>query len=185
MKLVVGLGNPGAQYQATRHNVGFEVVEILAQRLSGAAKKAFGGELVDVRLGSEKVLLLQPHTYMNLSGQSVQQAISFYKLELADILVVCDDLNLPLGRLRFRSRGSAGGQKGLADCIRRLGTDEFPRLRIGIDRPQDSSQTVNFVLSTFKKDERAVIDDALQRASEAVEVWALQGAEACMSQFNG
>ncbi len=185
MKLVVGLGNPGAQYASTRHNVGFEVVEILAQRHGGSARKAFGGELVDTRLGSDKLLLLQPHTFMNLSGQSVQQVVAFYKLPLEDVLVCCDDLNLPLGRLRLRSQGSAGGQKGLADIIRRLGSDVVARLRIGIDRPNDSQHTVKFVLSTFKSDERSVIDQALERAADAAEVWAREGIETAMNQFNG
>jgi peptidyl-tRNA hydrolase, PTH1 family len=136
MKLVVGLGNPGKKYQGTRHNVGFEVLDELARRTqAGGPKSKFSGNLVETRVDEEKLLLLYPHTYMNLSGNSVRPAFDFYKLELPDVLVVCDDFNLPVGKLRLRPQGSSGGQKGLADIVRKLGSEEVPRLRIGIGRP--------------------------------------------------
>src|SRR5215467_13737474 len=136
MKLVVGLGNPGRKYEGTRHNVGFRVIEELARKYArGKAKTAFAGEVIEADLENDKALLLCPHTLMNLSGTSVLAARDFYKIPHGDLLIVCDDFNLPLGKLRFRPSGSSGGQKGLEDIIRRLGTDEVPRLRIGIGSP--------------------------------------------------
>ena len=133
MKLVVGLGNPGSKYEGTRHNIGFEVVDRLAAGGSGATfARKFDGLLAEAEIDFHRVLLLKPETFMNLSGRSVGQALRFYKLELADLLVVCDDLNLPLGKLRIRGGGSDGGQKGLRDITAHLGTDAYARLRIGI-----------------------------------------------------
>ncbi len=132
MKLIVGLGNPGRKYEGTRHNVGWVVLTELARRFNGStAKQNFQGEVVDADIDGQRALLLAPHTYMNRSGQSVVAARDFFKIEDAEILVICDDLNLPLGKLRIRISGSAGGQKGLADVIRSLGTDQVSRLRIG------------------------------------------------------
>jgi len=132
MKLIVGLGNPGKKYEDTRHNVGFEVVcELIRRYQPGRPKTKFQGEYYESRISDESALLLMPHTFMNLSGGSVQKARDFYKIENADILVICDDLNLALGRLRFRPKGSAGGQNGLADILQRLGTQQVSRLRVG------------------------------------------------------
>lgn len=186
MKLVVGLGNPGRKYEATRHNVGFAVVGVVARRCgAGPARWAFHGESVDVQIGAERVLLLCPHTYMNRSGASVLAARDFYKLENQDLLVVCDDFNLPLGRLRARARGSAGGQRGLEDIIRVLGTEEFCRLRVGIGQPPAGRDPADYVLSRFREDEREEIELAIQRAADAVEVWVTQGIDVCMNRFNG
>jgi peptidyl-tRNA hydrolase, PTH1 family len=185
MKLVVGLGNPGSKYQGTRHNIGFELVDRLARGGRGAAfSRRFDGLLADTEIDFRRVLLLKPETFMNLSGRSVSQAVRFYKLPLSDILVVCDDLSLPLGKLRIRTAGSDGGQKGLRDVAAALGTDQFPRLRIGIG-DQDDSDAVNFVLTRFRSAERPIIDDALILASQAVAVWVTQGIEAAMNRFNG
>jgi peptidyl-tRNA hydrolase, PTH1 family len=185
LKLVVGLGNPGTKYQATRHNIGFELVDRLARGGRGAAfSRRFDGLLADTEIDFRRVLLLKPETFMNLSGRSVSQAVRFYKLPLSDILVVCDDLSLPLGKLRIRTAGSDGGQKGLRDVAAALGTDQFPRLRIGIG-DQDDSDAVNFVLTRFRSAERPIIDDALILASQAVAVWVTQGIEAAMNRFNG
>src|SRR3954454_17621157 len=132
-KLVVGLGNPGSKYEGTRHNIGFEVVNRLAVGGSGAAfTRKFDGLLAESEINFRRVLLLKPETFMNLSGRSVAQALRFYKLEPADLLVVCDDLNLPLGKLRIRGGGSDGGQKGLRDITAHLGSEDYARLRIGI-----------------------------------------------------
>src|ERR671928_730989 len=132
-KLVVGLGNPGSKYEGTRHNIGYEVVDRLAAGGPGARfARKFDGLLAEAEIDFRRVLLLKPETFMNLSGRSVRQAVQFYKLDVSDLLVVCDDLSLPLGKLRLRGGGSDGGQKGLRDIAAQLGTDAYPRLRIGI-----------------------------------------------------
>lgn len=185
MKLIVGLGNPGRKYEKTRHNVGFEVLDLLVQRnAASAAKEKFNGRLTDATIGDEKVLLLWPLTLMNLSGQSVGPTVQFYDIPLADTLVVCDDFNLPLGKLRFRSQGSAGGQKGLDDIIRRLGSQEVPRLRIGIGPVPDAWDPADFVLGKFNRSEQAAIADIVMRAAEGVECWVTEGIAAGMSKFN-
>ena len=185
MKLVVGLGNPGRKYEGTRHNVGFRVVAELARKHGQTKPKAaFQGEVIEAQLGEHKSLLLCPHTLMNLSGGSVLAARDFYKIADEDLLIVGDDFNLPLGKLRFRANGSSGGQKGLADVIRRLGTDAVPRLRIGIDSPADGRRAADFVLGRFTKAETPVIDEAIWRAADAVEVWARDGMAVSMNQYN-
>jgi peptidyl-tRNA hydrolase, PTH1 family len=184
MKLIVGLGNPGRKYAGTRHNIGFDVLAELARKFSQSPPRAkFQGEVVEAQLKDEKALLLTPLTYMNLSGSSVQPARDFYKLTNDEILVVCDDFNLPLGKLRMRRKGSAGGQKGLDDIIRRLGSDEVARLRIGIG-PPDQREARDYVLSKFTAEESETVNDTLARAVQAVVVWATEGPEACMNQFN-
>jgi len=186
MKLVVGLGNPGRRYEGTRHNVGFIVVRELARAHgTGTVKSRFQGETVDADIGGEKALLLTPSTFMNLSGASVLAARDFYKIPLEDIVVVCDDLNLPLAKLRIRAAGSAGGQKGLEDIIRRLGTDEFSRLRIGIGTPPNGWSWPDFVLSKFTKEELPEMELAVARAAEATGVWAREGVKTCMNRYNG
>ena len=185
MKLVVGLGNPGSKYEATRHNIGFDVVDRLAEGGPGSKfLKKFDGLLAEADLDFQRVLLLKPQTFMNLSGRSVAQAHRFYKLGLADLLVVCDDLNLPLGKLRIRGGGSDGGQKGLRDITAQLGSDAYARLRIGIGERGEADAS-DFVLSRFRSAERAVMADALILASQAVAVWASQGLAAAMNKFNG
>jgi PTH1 family peptidyl-tRNA hydrolase len=184
-KLVVGLGNPGSKYEGTRHNIGFEVIDRLASGGSGARfSKKFEGLLAEVEIDYRRVLLLKPETFMNLSGRSVVPALRFYKLEPADLLVVCDDLNLPLGKLRIRKGGSDGGQKGLRDISAQLGTEEYARLRIGIG-DRGPIEATDFVLSRFRPAERPVVEDALIDATQAVAVWVAQGADAAMNRFNG
>ena len=185
MKVVVGLGNPGLKYAGSRHNVGFEVVAELARRHGASKPKLkYEAELAEAALGSEKVLLVAPQTYMNLSGRSVQPLVDFYQLPLDDLLVVCDDFNLDLGRLRLRPGGSAGGQKGLADIILRLGTEEFPRLRIGIGRPPGRMDSADYVLGRFRKDERQEIEHAVLAAADGVEIWTRDGLAAAMNRVN-
>lgn len=185
MKLIVGLGNVGHKYDQTRHNVGFEVLDRLAERFGdGQAKDKFEGRLIEARVGSERVLLLWPHTFMNLSGQSVRPAMDFYKLELSDLLVVCDDFNLPLGKLRFRREGSAGGQNGLADIIRRLGSEEFSRLRVGIGPVPASWNAADFVLGKFSATEKDTVKEVLARAADGSECWVTSGVETSMNRFN-
>lgn len=185
MKLIAGLGNPGPKYERTRHNVGFWLVDALASRwridVSRFARD-YQGLLGDGVFGDERVLLLKPQTYMNLSGRSVAPLMRFYKLAPSDALVAMDDLDLPPGRIRLRARGSAGGQRGLESVLQSLGTQDIPRLRIGIGR--DRGEAVSRVLGRFAPDEREPIEDALQRAVDAVECWLAEGLEKAMSKFN-
>jgi PTH1 family peptidyl-tRNA hydrolase len=185
MKLVVGLGNPGRKYQATRHNIGFEVLaEVAARHHAGKPKAGFQGEIAEVNLEGVKTLLLWPQTFMNLSGGSVLSARDFYKIANEDVLIVSDDFNLPLAKLRFRSAGSAGGQKGLEDVIRRLGTDQIARLRIGVGPLPPNYDAADFVLSKFRKEELPEIQPAVWRAADAVVDWAREGIECCMNRYN-
>jgi PTH1 family peptidyl-tRNA hydrolase len=185
VKVVVGLGNPGPKYDRTRHNVGFVVVDELATRLgAGKSRLRFEANLAEGSLGTEKVLLAAPQTYMNASGRSIRQIIDFYGLPLSDVILVCDDFNLELARLRMRSGGSAGGQKGLADTIRHLGTEEFPRLRIGIGRPPEQMDPADFVLSRFRRNEETPMEEAVIRAAEGIEIWIRSGLNRAMNQVN-
>jgi peptidyl-tRNA hydrolase, PTH1 family len=187
VKMVVGLGNPGARYAHTRHNVGFDTVDLLAQRegwsWSGRRSHAV---LAEGLLGGQKVLLVKPQTYMNDSGLAVGELVRFYKLDLADLLVVCDDLDLPLGRLRLRARGAAGGQHGLESIIRHLGGNTgFARLRIGVGRPRAGrDQNVDFLLSRPATDERIVLEEARERGAEAVRAVITEGIAVAMNRFN-
>lgn len=184
MKLVVGLGNPGKKYEWTRHNVGFWVVDKLAaDHRKDHWQSQFDGLVLDVRLGVEKVMLLKPATFMNRSGQSVRKAVDFYKIELADLLVVADDFNLDLARLRLRGKGSAGGQNGLKDIIAHLGTEEFSRLRVGIGSP-GRIDPADFVLTKFAESDRDVVLGMVSEASVAVESWATRGLAWAMNEFN-
>ncbi len=185
MKLVVGLGNPGRKYEGTRHNVGFRVMAELARRHGRSQpKQAFQGEVVEAAIAEEKTLLLCPHTLMNRSGGSVLAARDFYKIEIENLLIVSDDLNLPLGKLRFRASGSSGGQKGLGDVIERLGTQDIARLRIGIGSPPGERDAADWVLGRFTKSEQAEIDVAVMQAADAVEVWAKEGVARSMNRYN-
>ena len=185
MKLVVGLGNPGERYRNHRHNVGFWVLDQVAGPNNASAwQRRFDGMLADCWIGAEKALLLKPQTYMNRSGRSVRQAVDFYKLPLESLLVVCDDLNLPTGKLRLRAQGSSGGQKGLKDIFDHLGTQEICRLRVGIGSP-GGRDAVDHVLSAFSSGERDTIADAVIDAGRAVECWCVDGCQEAMNRFNG
>ena len=186
MKLIVGLGNPGFKYRGTRHNIGFDVIAELARRHSNELPKAkFDAEVAEVAIENCKCLLVSPLTFMNLSGKSVLAAQNFYKVSAAvDLLVICDDLNLDLGKIRIRARGSAGGQNGIKDIIHRLGTSDFPRLRVGIGRPPPRWDTAAYVLGKFDDDERSFIDVAIGKAADAVECWVGGGVEVTMNKFN-
>jgi PTH1 family peptidyl-tRNA hydrolase len=186
MKIVVGLGNPGREYARTRHNVGFEVLAELARRWQASPPKAkFQAEIVESRFQQEKVLLVAPQTYMNLSGNAVAKIVQFHQASFADLLVVCDDMNLPLGKLRLRGSGSAGGQKGLKHILEVLASDAVPRLRIGIGRPSGQMDPVDYVLSKFRKEESAAHEDAIQRVADGVELWIRDGLAAAMNALNG
>lgn len=185
-KIIVGLGNPGSKYRETRHNIGYMVLAELVKRTTvDKPRNQFHAEVWEVRLENQNVLLLFPTTFMNLSGTSVAEAVRFYKLNPAsDLMVVCDDLDLPLGRLRIRESAGCGGQKGLKDIVARLGTQNFPRIRVGIGRPTSQDQVVDFVLTSFRSNERSEIDQAIQRAAEALTLWIKQDIQACMNQYN-
>lgn len=185
MKLVVGLGNPGRKYLGTRHNVGFEVVGRLASSFGAESPRLkFDAEVAEATIGGERTLLLLPQTFMNRSGQAVQAAIAFYKLALDDLLVVCDDFNLPSGRLRLRPDGSSGGQRGLESIARLLGSDQFPRLRVGIGPVPPQWDAADFVLGKFTAEDEAIVAPMLQRACSAVECWIANGIAAAMNQYN-
>ena len=185
MKLVVGLGNPGRRYQGTRHNVGYWILAELAKRYATSPPRdRFHGEVVEADLAGQSALLLSPTTFMNLSGTSVAEAVRFYKLPCEELLVLCDDLNLPVGKLRLRAGGSAGGQKGLDDIIARLGTEEFARLRVGIGAAPDGRDWADYVLSKFTPQELPTIEQAVEASADAVVVWAREGIEFCMNQYN-
>jgi PTH1 family peptidyl-tRNA hydrolase len=185
MKLVVGLGNPGRKYQGTRHNIGYAILAELAKKYGASSPKhKFHGEVMEAEIGGQKALLLSPLTYMNISGLSVSEAKAFYKIPNEEMLVLCDDLNLPLGKLRIRTQGSSGGQKGLDDIIRRLGSENFPRLRMGVGSPPATCDWADFVLSKFFVEEIPQIEQAVRRTVEAVTAWARDGIESCMNQFN-
>jgi PTH1 family peptidyl-tRNA hydrolase len=185
MKVVIGLGNPGRQYAGTRHNIGYDVIDYLAAGPGvGASRSAFQSEVAETNEGGEKVLLVKPQTFMNLSGRAVRAVLDFYKLGPADLLVVCDDYNLPLGKLRVRAKGSHGGQNGLRNIQEQLGTDEYPRLRMGIGQPAPG-EAVDFVLTRFKPGERAAVEEAVAAAANGVLLWVRQGLAACMNRVNG
>lgn len=185
MKLVVGLGNPGRRYVDTRHNIGSEVLfEVARRHATGKPRNQFHGEMVEASLNGAPARLLFPQTYMNRSGTSVAAAVNFFKLDLQDLLVICDCLDLPQGKLRFRARGSAGGQRGVEDVIRCLGTEEFPRLRLGIGRPPEGWDAAEYVLGKCTEEELEVLRPVVQKAADAVVDWANQGIVYCMNHYH-
>jgi PTH1 family peptidyl-tRNA hydrolase len=184
MKLIVGLGNPGPKYAGTRHNVGFDVVDYLAAAPGCTPfREKFEAFVAELKEGDETILLVKPLTFMNLSGRAVRAIADFYKVPVENLLVVCDDFNLPLGKLRVRTKGSHGGQNGLRNIQEQLGTDAYTRLRIGVGAP--AFDAVDHVLSKFKPGERAAVEDAIANAAQAALTWGRQGAEAAMNKFNG
>lgn len=185
MRVVVGLGNPGKQYVGTRHNIGFDIIDALANGPGAAGRfsSRFSAQVAEVMEGGEKVLLVKPETFMNLSGRCVRQVLDFYQVELNGLLVVCDDVNLPLGKLRARSKGGHGGHNGLRDIHNHLGSADYARLRVGVGGGE-KDELSDHVLGRFKPSERPVIDEAKMLALQAVSVWVQQGIEACMNRFN-
>jgi len=186
VRLIVGLGNPGRRYAGSRHNVGYWVVDELARRWSidvSRHQERFEGYLGEGQREGERIVLLKPTTYMNLSGRSVAAVWRFYKLELADVLVTFDDLDLPVGHVRVRAMGSAGGHRGFTDVLRHLGSAEVARVRVGIGKVHRSA-TVEYVLGPFEADERPRMEQALWTAADACECWLRRGIEAAMNEFN-
>jgi PTH1 family peptidyl-tRNA hydrolase len=186
-ELIVGLGNPEAKYEKTRHNIGFEAVDLLAKdwRLSWQDNKRFQGKLAEgLAIGSKKIRLLKPLTYMNLSGQSVRAVLDWYKLAPESVLIVYDDMDLPLGKLRLRLSGSAGGHNGMKSIISHLGSQNFPRLRLGIGKSDGKKETVSHVLGKFAPDEAAIVADALALSTKVVEISLKEGVAKAMSIYN-
>lgn len=168
MKLIVGLGNPGAKYAGTRHNIGFDIIDALANQLEVELSEAkHKGVYAIARKGTEKVILLKPLTYMNLSGESIAEVMRYYDIDKEDVIVVYDDLDLPQGKIRLRQKGSAGGHNGIKSIIAHLGTDQFKRVRVGIGRPEGPIKTVDYVLGKFSEEERNVIDSAIKTSADA------------------
>ena len=185
--LVVGLGNPGEKYENTRHNVGFLTVDELAERARVPVQKLKYRALTNtVELGGARALLMKPVTYMNLSGEAVGQAARFYKIPPERVLVISDDVSLPLGKLRIRKSGSAGGHNGLKNIIQHLGTDQFPRVKIGVgEKPHPDYDMADWVLSRFTGEDLKTITQAVKRAADAVECILAEGIDRGMSRFNG
>ena len=185
--LVVGLGNPGDKYENTRHNVGFLTVDQLAEEARVPVQRLKHRALTNtVELGGARVLLMKPVTYMNLSGEAVGEAARFYKIPPERVLVISDDVSLPVGRLRIRKGGSAGGHNGLKSIIQHLGTDQFPRLRVGVgQKPHPDYDLADWVLGKFQGEDKKAMDAAIQRAADGVECLLKEGLDRAMNRFNG
>ncbi|WP_050637869.1 aminoacyl-tRNA hydrolase [Candidatus Stoquefichus sp. SB1] len=184
MKLIVGLGNPGKEYDKTRHNVGFMVMDRLADVLNVSIDmKKFKGEYAKLKYQGEDVILLKPMTYMNNSGESVIQVMNYFKIDVDDLLVIYDDMDMPVGKLRLRESGSAGGHNGVKSLIAHVGTQSFKRIRVGIDK-HPHIKVIDYVLGKFTKDEQPLIDEGIENAVKAVEVFLQKDFVAAMNGFN-
>lgn len=185
MKLIIGLGNPGKQYAHTLHNVGFDTIDVLADRLGIALNQTkFNGIYGTIHRPEGKVVLLKPLTYMNLSGESVRPLMDYFDIEIEDIVVVYDDLDLEKGKLRLRQKGSAGGHNGIKSLIQHLGTQEFNRIRIGVDRPPMGMKVPDYVLSRFPKDDQPLMEDTFEKAADACEYWLSKPFVEVMNKYN-
>lgn len=186
MKLIIGLGNPGKPYEYTRHNIGFEVIDALAEKWGAPLNQTkFNGVYATVHRPEGKVILLKPLTYMNLSGECVRPLMDYFDIDIEDIIVIYDDLDLDTGKLRLRSKGSAGGHNGIKSLIQHLGTQEFNRIRVGVSRPPAGMKVADYVLSKFSKDDAPVVEEAIKKCSDAVEVSLSKPFLEVMNQFNG
>ena len=184
MRLIVGLGNPGDRYASTRHNIGFMALDRIAQAYGIAVgKKGFQSLHGSGKVGECKVILVKPQTFMNRSGEAVGEVAAYFRISPCDMLVIYDDIDLPFGRLRVRGGGGSGGQRGMASIISTLGTDEFPRVRVGIGRPEGGDVS-GYVLSAFNSDERKVLDTVVGRVADAVETFCVSGVIEAMDRFN-
>ena len=186
MYVIVGLGNPDRQYQNTRHNIGFDVIDAIAEKnhitVGEKKHKAIIGKGY---VGGQKVVLVKPQTYMNLSGESVRQVIDFYKVDgKSELIVISDDVSLDVGQIRIRKKGSAGGHNGLKNIILHLGHDEFQRVKMGVGEKPEGRDLADYVLGHFTKEEREIMDESAQRAADAVEVMITEGADAAMNLYN-
>ena len=185
MKLIVGLGNPGREYELTRHNIGFMAIDELAKRWNiSLNEQKFKGVFGAGFVNGEKVILLKPLTYMNLSGESIRPLMDYYKIDVEDFVVLYDDLDIPVGKLRLRMKGSAGGHNGVKSTISHLGTQEFQRIRMGIDRPKNGMKVVDYVLGRFTSEEIPDVNHSIEKAADACEVWLNKPFLQIMNTFN-
>lgn len=186
MYLVAGLGNPGKQYDMTRHNIGFEVIDYMAEKLDVKVNKLkFKALYGETKIGMEKVLLVKPQTYMNLSGDSIRDFCNFYKIPPENVIIINDDIAIEAGRLRIRSKGSAGGHNGLKSIIYQLNSDNFPRIRVGVGAPKhEDYDLADFVLGRFSKEEIPVLEESIIKASKAVEEIIKNNIDSAMNKFN-
>ncbi|WP_294153375.1 aminoacyl-tRNA hydrolase [uncultured Clostridium sp.] len=184
MFLIVGLGNPGSQYEDTRHNIGFKVVDNIAKEYNiEINRQKFKGMCGEGFINGEKVILLKPSTYMNLSGESIREVVDFYKLSNEDLVVIYDDISLDVGRLRIREKGSAGGHNGIKSIIAHLGTDIFPRIKVGVGQP--NVDLVNYVLGKFTKEEMEVLSESIDASTKAVREMLSSDVKTAMNIYNG
>lgn len=184
MKIIVGLGNPGTEYHETRHNAGFMVVDELARRWELNNWRSKHQALLAEYRGAESVLLVKPQTYMNLSGNAVGEVVRWYKVKPEDVIVVYDDMDLPVGKIRLRIKGSSGGHRGIESLLTHWGQDDFIRVRIGIGRPPAGWEVVNYVLGRFSTEEAVMVNDAVKKAADAVESMIADGVNRAMNRFN-
>ncbi|HDR8243225.1 TPA: aminoacyl-tRNA hydrolase [Bacillus cereus] len=185
MKLIVGLGNPGREYELTRHNIGFMAIDELAKRWNiSLNEQKFKGVFGAGFVNGEKVILLKPLTYMNLSGESIRLLMDYYKIDVEDFVVMYDDLDIPVGKLRLRMKGSAGGHNGVKSMISHLGTQEFQRIRMGIDRPKNGMKVVDYVLGRFTSEEIPDVNHSIEKAADACEEWLNKPFLQIMNTFN-
>ncbi len=185
MKLIVGLGNPGREYELTRHNIGFMAIDELARRWNiSLNEQKFKGVFGAGFVNGEKVILLKPLTYMNLSGESIRPLMDYYKIDVEDFVVLYDDLDIPVGKLRLRMKGSAGGHNGVKSTISHLGTQEFQRIRMGIDRPKNGMKVVDYVLGRFTSEEIPDVNHSIEKAADACEEWLNKPFLQIMNTFN-
>ncbi|WP_102273309.1 aminoacyl-tRNA hydrolase [Cytobacillus massiliigabonensis] len=185
MKLIVGLGNPGKQYEKTRHNIGFEVIDALSDRLNIPLNQAkFQGVYGVGHVHGEKVYLLKPLTYMNLSGESIAALMDYFQIEDEELVVIYDDLDLPVGKIRLRQKGSAGGHNGIKSTIAHLGTQEFNRIRVGIDRPPSGMKVPDYVLGRFTNEEQEVLAGVILKCANACEDWISKPFLHIMNEYN-
>lgn len=185
MKVIIGLGNPGKKYEDTRHNVGFMTIDKISEKWNiPVGQQKFRAIVGEGRINMQKVLLVKPQTYMNLSGESVAEILKFYKLTHEDILVIFDDLDLPVGKLRLRAKGSAGGHNGIKSLIAHLGTQEFKRIKIGIDRPEPGRSVSDYVLGGFSKADQGEINQAIEVATDAASAWMTESFINVMNKYN-
>ncbi|WP_059105307.1 aminoacyl-tRNA hydrolase [Shouchella shacheensis] len=185
MKVIVGLGNPGVKYAGTRHNIGFDIVDACADALDiPIDKQKFKGIYGEKLINGEKVILLKPLTYMNLSGESVAAFMNYYHIGVEDLVVIYDDLDLPTGKIRLRQKGSAGGHNGMKSLIAQLGTQTFNRIRVGVDRPANGEPVVNYVLGRYRPEERERMGTSVEHATNAVKRWLEKPFLEVMNEFN-
>lgn len=186
MYIIVGLGNPDRQYQNTRHNIGFDVIDVIADKNNITVKERKHKALIGKGfVGGQKAVLVKPQTYMNLSGESVREVIDFYKAdEKSELIVISDDISLDVGQIRIRKKGSAGGHNGLKNIILHLGHDEFQRVKMGVGQKPEGYDLVDYVLGHFPKEEREIMDESAKRAADAIEVMIAEGADAAMNMYN-